>query len=182
MLNNRDYSLTTAKEINDVNNFKEKCYVCKDFFAEMAAVKTTPSDFKETCKLYNNGEVDLLHERFRCPEALFDPTLLGKDWPGIHQIIKKSIDKCDPQLISKLYGNIVLAGGSTSFPGLPERLQKEVETLTPGTMVKIIAPTERSYSSWVGGSVLASLGTLSWMTKEDYNENGSQTVHEKCYF
>ena len=66
-----------------------------------------------------------------------------------------------------LYANIVLSGGSTMFPGLKERLHKELTELVPETMeVKIIAPPERRYSVWIGGSILSSLKTFAklWVT------------------
>jgi hypothetical protein len=83
-----------------------------------------------------------------------------------------------------LYGNIVLAGGSTMFPGINTRLEKEMIQLAPPTMkIKVIAPPERKYSVWIGGSILASLSTFQnmWITKEEYDEAGPAIVHRKCF-
>ncbi len=56
--------------------------------------------------------------------------------------------KCDIDLRKDLYGNIVLSGGPTMFPGIAERLQKELTSFAPSTMkIKVIAPPERKYSS-----------------------------------
>jgi actin len=69
--------------------------------------------------------------------------------------------KCDIDIRKDLYGNIVLSGGTTMIPGLAERLNKEIVTLAPSTMrVKVIAPPERKYSVWIGGSILTSLATF----------------------
>jgi len=64
--------------------------------------------------------------------------------------------KCDVDIRKDMYGNLVLTGGSSMFPGIADRLQKEIVALAPSTMkVKIIAPPERKYSVWIGGSTLA---------------------------
>lgn len=75
--------------------------------------------------------------RFRCPEALFEPSFLGLEASGIHELIYTAIHSCDIDVRKDLYGNIVLAGGSSLFPGMPERLQKEITALAPVTMVQI---------------------------------------------
>jgi len=69
--------------------------------------------------------------------------------------------KCDVDIRKDLYGNIVLSGGTTMFPGIAERMQKEITNLASPTMkIKIIAPPERKYLVWIGGSILASLSTF----------------------
>jgi len=83
-----------------------------------------------------------------------------------------------------LYGNVVLSGGTTMFPGIADRMQKELTALAPSTMkIKIIAPPERKYSVWIGGSILASLSTFQqmWISKEEYDESGPSIVHRKCF-
>ena len=69
------------------------------------------------------------------------------------------------------------------FPGIGDRMQKELVALAPSTMkIKIIAPPERKYSVWIGGSILASLSTFQqmWISKEEYDESGPSIVHRKC--
>ncbi len=124
------------------------------------------------------------NERYRCPEALFQPSFLGMESPGIHEIIYNSIMKCDVDLRKDLYGNVLLSGGSTMFPGIADRLARELTSLAPSTMrIKCIAPPERKHSEWIGGSILASLSTFqqSWISKEDYDEYGPGVVHSVCY-
>merc|ERR1711874_909248 len=80
-----------------------------------------------------------------------------------------------------LYANVVLSGGSTMYPGIADRMQKEITALAPNTMkIKIIAPPERKYSVWIGGSILASLSTFQsmWISKDEYDESGASIVHE----
>lgn len=80
---------------------------------------------------------------------------------GIHETSYNSIMKCDIDIRKDLYANTVLSGGSTMYPGIADRMQKEITALAPSTMkIKIIAPPERKYSVWIGGSILASLSTF----------------------
>ncbi|XP_058536123.1 beta-actin-like protein 2 isoform X5 [Ochotona princeps] len=112
------------------------------------------------------------------------PSFLGFESSGIHEATFNSIMKCDVDIRKDLYANTVLSGGSTMYPGIADRMQKEILTLTPSTMkVKIIAPPERKYSVWIGGSILASLSTFQqmWISKQEYDEAGPPIVHRKCF-
>jgi actin beta/gamma 1 len=92
--------------------------------------------------------------------------------------------RCDWDLRKQLLENIVLGGGSTMFPGLAERLEKELTAFTPRSSIKVnvIAPSERKYSAWMGGSILASILNFQrmWILQEDYDENGPKIVHRIC--
>lgn len=109
---------------------------------------------------------------------------LGMEACGIHETTFNSIMKCDVDIRKDLYGNIVLSGGTTMYPGIGDRMQKEITALAPATMkIKIIAPPERKYSVWIGGSILASLSTFQqmWISKQEYDEAGPSVVHRKCF-
>ena len=85
--------------------------------------------------------------------------------------------------IQDLYANTVLSGGSTMYPGIADRMQKEITAMAPSTMkIKIIAPPERKYSVWIGGSILASLSTFQqmWISKQEYDESGPSIVHRSA--
>lgn len=100
-------------------------------------------------------------ERFRAPEILFDPEIIGLEYPGIHQIVVDAINRTDLDLRKALFGNIVLSGGSTLTKGFGDRLLHEVQRLAVKDMrIKIFAPPERKYSTWIGGSILAGLSTF----------------------
>ena len=100
-------------------------------------------------------------ERFRAPEILFDPEIIGLEYPGIHQIVVDAINRTDMDLRKALFGNIVLSGGSTLCKGFGDRLLHEVQRLAVKDMrIKIFAPPERKYSTWIGGSILAGLSTF----------------------
>ena len=117
---------------------------------------------------------------------------------GIHETCYNSIMKCDIDIRKDLYANTVLSGGTTMYPGIADRMQKEITALAPryrqsitfhqsitcSTMkIKIIAPPERKYSVWIGGSILASLSTFQqmWISKQEYDESGPSIVHRKCF-
>jgi centractin len=87
-------------------------------------------------------------EKFRAGEVLFNPSLIGQEYVGIHQTLVNSINKCDIDVRRTLYSEIVLAGGSTLFTGFGDRLLSEVRKLAPrDTKVRIFAPRERVYVS-----------------------------------
>lgn len=100
-------------------------------------------------------------ERFRAPEILFDPEIIGLEYPGVHQIVVDAINRTDMDLRKALFGNIVLSGGATLTKGFGDRLLHEVQRLAVKDMhIKIFAPPERKYSTWIGGSILAGLSTF----------------------
>ena len=70
------------------------------------------------------------------------------------------------------------------YEGISDRLSKEVTNLAPNSMkIKVVAPPERKYSVWIGGSILSSLSTFQamWVKKEEYDESGPGIVHKKCF-
>ena len=141
------------------------------------------SELEKSYELPDEHVVTIGNERFRCPEALFQPSFLGMEANGVHETCYNSIMKCDVDIRKDLYGNIVLSGGTSMYPGINTRLEKEMIQLAPPTMkIKVIAPPERKYSVWIGGSILASLSTFQnmWFTKEEYDESGPAIVHRKC--
>ena len=100
-------------------------------------------------------------ERFWAPEILFNPELIGLEYPGVHQIVVDAIQRTDMDLRKSLYGSIVLSGGSTLTKGFGDRLLHEVQRLAVKDMrIKIFAPPERKYTTWTGGSILAGLSTF----------------------
>ncbi|XP_064418443.1 uncharacterized protein LOC102352647 isoform X4 [Latimeria chalumnae] len=115
---------------------------------------------------------------------LFAPSNIGMEAPGIDKLCFNSIMKCDRDFRSSFFVNIILSGGSTLFPGIENRLSKELRKLVPaGSPVKVSAPPDRQISVWIGGSILSSLSAFQemWISKSEFKEVGPNIVHRKCF-
>ncbi|CCM02833.1 uncharacterized protein FIBRA_04945 [Fibroporia radiculosa] len=125
---------------------------------------------------YSVGELFFTHSH----QLMASNPNLPKNIPAL---ITTSLGACDPEIRQVLMGNVVLTGGGSLFSGLGERLQNELSRNFPH--VKIHSPgnpTERRYGGWLGGSILASLGTFHqlWISREEWQEHGRPIVGQRC--
>lgn len=188
-------SLLSQKNINEnpdiiidtelARKIKEtKCQVAYDFEKEMAAY-TNQSNKSQYYELpdKNGIRIKLDEEILQCPESCFNPSLINKHIPGIHEIIFESIKKCESELRREMYSNVILAGGNTMLNNFYNRMNKELTILAPNSIkTKITSNSERNCLVWMGGAVVSSLTTFQsmWITRSDYDENGPSVVHRKC--
>merc|ERR1712137_79081 len=167
------YNFHTSAELEVVRQIKEQvCAVALD--PRQKEMEFTESDNKKY-KLPDGTVIDIGHELYRAPEALFRPELLGLEYPGVHECIANSIGRVDLDMRRELYSSIVLSGGSTMFKDFAGRLLKELVGLAPEhTKIKISSPPERQFSTWIGGSILAALPTFKkmWVWRSEYHDEG----------
>lgn len=178
------WGFTTA-ELEIFRNIKEQvCYVAQDFDREMLSFSNDPSGGTVEYELPDGQIIRIENERILCPEALFQPLVLGLDCTGLHYAVHESIMKCNMNTQRDLFANIVLSGGTTTFRNFEKRLHTELAALTAGSIkVSITAPVERKYSVWIGGSILASLSAFQsmWITKQQYDEYGPNVAFRQCF-
>eukprot|EP00457_Paulinella_chromatophora_P005541 gb/GEZN01005558.1/.p1 GENE.gb/GEZN01005558.1/~~gb/GEZN01005558.1/.p1 ORF type:complete len:392 (-),score=59.82 gb/GEZN01005558.1/:613-1746(-) len=183
LLRKSGHNFHTSAELEVVKNIKEaRCYVA--FNLEKAEKALGEDEEPMEYKLPDGNVIDIGSEKFKAPEVLFNPSLIGLEYPGIHQSLVTSIARCDLDIRRKLFQEIILAGGSTMFDGLGDRLLSEVRKLAPkSTKIKIWAPPERILSTWIGGSILASLATFKnmWISRREYDEDGARVIFRKTF-
>ncbi|XP_037714197.1 actin-like protein 53D isoform X1 [Drosophila subpulchrella] len=188
LLLEKGVKLGTSAEREIVRDIKEKiCYVSMNYGQEMELQQDTSRSRdkqEESYELPDGQKISLGSERFRCPEALFQPSLLGQEVMGIHEATYHSIINCDMDLRKDMYANIVLSGGTTMFRNIEHRFLQDLTKMAPPSVrIKINASPERRFSVWTGGSVLASLTSFQnmWIDSMEYDEVGSSIVHRKCF-
>jgi len=179
-------AMSSSAEKEIVRDMKEtSCYVVQDDFREaLKEAQERPTDFEKIYTLPDGNKVNLVAERFRVPEVMFDPMLAGRELPGMHHATFSCIQACDVDLRRDLYKNIVLSGGNTMFPGIDVRLTKELKALAPQKIdVKVVANPQRRYIVWMGASIVAQLSSFHKMLiwKSEYDDMGPQVVHSKCF-
>ena len=184
ILKERGLDFTTPAELEIVRDIKETMTVVVSDFNEAMKDAEESHACEKNYELPDGRKILIGNERFRCPEILFNPQLANHDLEGVHKYCFDSVMKCDNDVRKDLFANIILSGGSTLFEAMGERLWQEIHALTPSNgRIKVLAPPERLYSVWLGGSILASLSTFQtmWITKQEYDENGPNIIHRKCF-
>ncbi|KAK7792971.1 hypothetical protein R5R35_007616 [Gryllus longicercus] len=174
--------------------------VVQDFQASVLQVCETPYDEKTVSSIptvhyeFPNGyHQDFGSERFLIPEALFDPSvvpmragMVGNTMLGVGHIVTTSVGMCDVDVRPSLYGSVVVTGGNSFLQGFPERLNRDLSVRIPSSMrLKLISANgcaERRFGAWIGGSILASIGTFQqmWISSQEYKEGGKGQVERKC--
>ncbi|KAI8915981.1 actin-like protein [Gorgonomyces haynaldii] len=177
LLKKQGINLTTSAEKDLVRIIKEKAsYVSLNPSKEEKEFQN-----KDQYTLPDGQTIKLGSERFNAPEILFQPHRVGLEYPGVSYLVTDAINRVDLDLRASLYSNIVLSGGTTLLKGFGDRLLQEVKKQAMRDVkIKIFAPPERTYSTWIGGSILAGLGTFKkmWVTAQEYQED-PDIIHKK---
>ena len=168
-------------DISKATEIKEKdCSVALNYATEAAAAP------EKSYTLPDGKTVTLKSELLKCPEAFFQPDLIGQGEVNIPQMICDAATKAaadNGMEVSTLYSNFVLSGGNTCFRGMPERITKEVQALAPAnTKVNVCSnPLQAINSTFFGGSILVCLDDFQpmWATRAFYDEQGVAGIHKK---
>lgn len=116
-------------------------------------------------------------ERFRCPEIVMQPALIGVDQAGMGEIVAIALRRLPPQYREQVMkGTILLSGGSSLFEGLDRRMVAEVKKTRPlDSIIKVVRARDPLLDAWHGASVFASKSFEKCsFTKADYEERGPE--------
>ena len=176
----------------------------REAVAKIAEIGYTPDDIryigmiKAPYELPDGTKVEFETDRFDVGELLLGRASLARDRAAagrdglsaapVQQLVCEAAFKCERDQQASLLSTVVLSGGGACIDGIVDRLRMEVENVihahTPGWRVKVLspAPAERKICAWLGGSILASLGTFheNWISKAEYEEHGGNIVNRKC--
>jgi len=192
----RGYAFNRTADFETIRQIKEKfCYVAYDIDVERRlALETTV--LEENYTLPDGRVIRIGRERFEAAEALFNPDLMDVESKtgGMSEMVFRMIQEADMDTRTAYYKHIVLSGGSSMYPGLPSRLEKDItkfyhdEVLQGDTArlkkfkLRIEDPPRRKHMVFLGGSVLADImkdrGEF-WMSKAEYDDQGAAAMLSK---
>ncbi|MGH0126787.1 UNVERIFIED_CONTAM: hypothetical protein FKN15_038310 [Acipenser sinensis] len=189
----RGYAFNHSADFETVRMMKEKlCYVGYNIEQEQKlALETTV--LVESYTLPDGRVIKVGGERFEAPEALFQPHLINVEGVGVAELLFNTIHAADIDTRAEFYKHIVLSGGSTMYPGLPSRLERELKQLYLERVLKgdveklskfkirIEDPPRRKHMVFLGGAVLADIMKDKdnfWMTRQEYEEKGMRVLEK----
>jgi len=176
-----EYSVKSV--VNDI--LRSICQVSEEEFDVKANINIPKLPYE----LPDGTGLDIGYHRFLIPECLFRPNQLHnpeqQGWKSLQQLTYDSISACDPDIRKELFNSILVTGGNSLYDGFDDRLKLEMTRVAPTQRLKTIASNysvERKFGVWIGGSILASLGSFQqmWMSKSEYEERGKSLVERKC--
>ncbi|KAL9479557.1 hypothetical protein ACSS6W_004343 [Trichoderma asperelloides] len=193
LLLRRGYALNRTADFETVRQIKEKlCYVSYDLELDKRLSEDT-TVLVEDYTLPDGRVIRVGSERFEAPECLFQPHLVDNESPGLGEFLFNTIQSADVDIRASLFKAIVLSGGSSMYPGLPSRLEKELKQLwltralqgNPERLskfkVRIEDPPRRRHMVFLGGAVLANImaeNESMWVTKAEWEEQGVRALEK----
>jgi len=195
LLQRRGYALNRSADMDTVRQVKEAlCYVSYDYARELRLGRET-THLERSYTLPDGRTIKLGPERFMAPEALFRPELVDVEGGGIADVLFKCVQEMDIDNRMTMYEHIVLSGGSSMYPGLPSRLEKELRGLylthvlkgaedgLKKLKLKIEDPPRRKHMVFLGAAVLADIMKDKpefWVSKAEWEEEGTRVLIRKC--
>lgn len=190
----RGYAFNRTADFDTVRQIKEKlCYVSYDLALDSKLSEET-TVLVESYTLPDGRTIKIGSERYEAPECMFQPRLVDVEQPGVAEMLFQCIQNAPLDVRPELYRHIVLSGGSTMYPGLPSRLEKEMKQLylanvlngDPSRLskfkIKIDDPPSRKHMVYLGGAVIADImkeRNEFWITREEWYELGAAAAMEK---
>lgn len=183
----RGYAFNRTADFETARQIKEKhCYVAYEPAVEQKLAEET-TILEESYELPDGRIIHLGRERFEAPEALFHPSRIDVEGPGLSDMIFDMCMKADIDLRTEFFKNIVLSGGSSMYPGLPSRLEKDLrgryltdvlrgdKSRLGKFRLRINDSPRRKHLVFLGGTVLADLlkdNDQVWISRAEYEEQG----------
>ncbi len=176
----RNYSLTTF-----VDNFavrlalEQLSYLSRNFDRELERYRKRPEKIDSSIELGKKSHLEMGPERFEAVEGLFKPELWGLDQAGVHVLVHKAIRECSMDVRKEVTQSIFLSGGLSLIPGIRERIELELEKLSPATKPRVHASPYRYHASFIGATVHANSTAFNQtkLTKEEWLGAGQRLPH-----
>ncbi|KAJ2390785.1 Arp2/3 complex subunit, actin nucleation center [Coemansia sp. RSA 2559] len=197
LLQLRGYSFNRTADFETVRQIKEKvCYVSYDLDLDKK-LATETTTLVESYTLPDGRVIKVGSERFQAPECLFQPELIDVESPGVAELLIDTVQAAPIDIRSELYKHVVLSGGSSMYPGLPSRLEKESKQLYLQNVLngdvsrldkfklQIDDPPNRRHMVFLGGAVLADVmknNEASWVTKQEWEEYGARALDKLAVY
>ena len=195
LLQRRGYAFNRSADAETVRCVKEAlCYVSHDVEREQRLARET-THLTKSYTLPDGRTIKLGAERFLAPEALFRPELVDVEGGGIADVLFRCIQEMEIDNRMTMYEHIVLSGGSSMYPGLPSRLDKELRRLYLQQVLKgnedgmrrlklkVEDPPRRKHMVFLGAAVLADIMKEKpefWVSRAEWQEEGVRVLHRKC--
>ena len=196
LLQRKGYSFNSSADFEFARYLKEKyCFISNDIESDRKLERET-SYYNSYHLLPDETRIRISDEKFEAPEILFSPNLLGMDVNGIPEMMFKSINNCPIDLRKSLYGNIILSGATTLFPGFASRVELEMKKLYKENALKnvgdkkikisinVIDSPRRKYSVFIGAGIIGNYYNTAdsedyWVSIDEWLECGDNAVSKE---
>ncbi|KAL0478991.1 actin [Acrasis kona] len=178
----RGVNLSTTSEHHFAREVKEELGYVSLNFDDDADWSSPESKFEKKFRLPDGQFITIGKELFRCTEIMFNPQLVGSEALGLHDMAFRAWESCEVDVRNGLYNNIVLSGGNTLFTNFKERITRDLCGKTNSYRpFRVYSDSLRQFSSWIGGSVMASMGTFEKyaVSFDEYQDHGSSIIHNR---
>ncbi|KAJ1282642.1 hypothetical protein BS78_03G067400 [Paspalum vaginatum] len=152
------------------------------FVSKPETVQPTPEPPKVRPLTAEDYRIAIGIERFRCPEVLFQPGMIGVDQAGIDEMVSISLRRLmeDESVKERLCQSILVTGGSSLFPGMIPRLESGIQQYRPyPARLKLVRAADPILDAWRGAAAFAASSKFGKQTFSlaDYREHGENLFH-----